>query len=127
MLTNNFNTEPASGVVVVRSGLLKPRYSGFDSNIFQELPASDDVTELPANYYNSSTSTGSSFNWGSFLSNLINTGGSVATAIWGKDQSNQNAALSTLYQQEKRTNVILWVVIGLVVLLALFLVIKKSK
>lgn len=56
----------------------------------------------------------------SFLQNVL-------TSIWGHNNQWQTQAYNTMYQQERRTNTILWVVIGLVVALGLFLVIRKTK
>lgn len=103
------------------------RYSNFASGVFQELPATDDKTDLPADFYDSGSSSGSSFNWGSFFKDLFSSATSITTGIWGNTANAQLAAYNTMYEQEKRTNTILWVVIGLVVALGVVLVIRKSK
>ena len=62
---------------------------------------------------------------------VINTGSNliqnVLTSIFGRNNTQMANAYNTLYQQEQRTNTILWVVIGLVVALGVFLVIRKTK
>ena len=103
------------------------RYSNYASGVFQELPATDDKTDLPADYYSSGSSSGSSFNWGDFFKNLFSSATSITTGIWGNTANAQVAAYNTMYEQEKRTNTILWVVIGLVVALGVLIVIRKTK
>ena len=73
------------------------------------------------------TSGSGLFNWDSFLTNLLSSGTSIVNSIWGKGDSWKADAYNTLYEQEKKTNTILWVVIGLVVALGVFLVIRKAK
>lgn len=62
---------------------------------------------------------------------VINTGANllqtVLTSIFGKNNTYLANSYNTLYEQEKRTNTILWVVIGLVLALGVFLVIRKTK
>ena len=76
----------------------------------------------------SGTSTsGGSFDWGSFSTNLLNSATTLLGSIFGKSDKYKADAYETLYQQEQRTNTILWVVIGLVVALGVVLVIRKTK
>ena len=105
--------------------------------------ATDPVTGMPiiiatdesGNVYNggsstnntgTSSSSGSGWNWG-ILTSLANTFGSVATSIWGKGGEWQASAYKSMYDQQKQTNTILWVVIGLVLALGVVLVIRKTK
>ena len=56
--------------------------------------------------------------------NLIQT---VLTSIFGRNNVQQAQYANQLYQQEQRTNTILWVVLGLVLALGVVLVIRKTK
>lgn len=67
------------------------------------------------------------FDWGSFVNTLLSSGTSIVNSIWGKSDTWKADAYNTLYEQEKKTNTILWVVIGLIVALGVFLVIRKTK
>lgn len=67
------------------------------------------------------------FDWGGFANNLMNTTGSVLSSIFSPSYKYQNQALNSMYSAEKRTNTILWIVIGLVLALGVVLVIRKSK
>ncbi len=62
---------------------------------------------------------------------VINTGASliqnVVNAIFGRSDQYRADALNQMYTQEKRSNTILWVVIGLVLALGVFLVVRKTK
>lgn len=62
---------------------------------------------------------------------IVNTGANaltnILTAIFGRNNINQANFANELYRQEQRTNTILWVVIGLVLALIVFLVIRKTK
>ena len=73
------------------------------------------------------TSGSGAFDWGGLASSFINAASSVATSIWGNNNAWQANAYNTMYQQEKRTNTVLWVIIGLIVALGVFLVIRKTK
>lgn len=61
----------------------------------------------------------------------INTGASalttILTSIFGRNNIQQASYATEMYRQEQRTNTILWVVIGLVLALIVFLVIRKTK
>ena len=61
----------------------------------------------------------------------INTGASalttILTSIFGRNNIQQAGYATEMYRQEQRTNTILWVVIGLVLALIVFLVIRKTK
>lgn len=62
---------------------------------------------------------------------VINTGAglvqTVLTSIFGRNNIQQAQYTNELYKQEQRTNTILWVVLGLVLALGVFLVIRKTK
>ena len=62
---------------------------------------------------------------------VINNGASalttILTSIFGRNNIQQASYATEMYRQEQRTNTILWVVIGLVLALIVFLVIRKTK
>jgi len=74
----------------------------------------------------SSTGIGSGWDWGQF-NNTLGIIGSSLTSIFSPSSKWQNETNSQLYQQEKRTNTILWVVIGLMVALGVVLLIRKNN
>ena len=115
---------------------MKPKYnsgafrysnaSAVDMGLFKQIEGSDDKTDLPENYY-STTSSGSSFDWGQFFTDLLGIGNTFVSSYWNKGDSYRADAYEQMLVNEKRTNTILWVVIGLVVALGVFLVIRKNK
>ncbi len=70
------------------------------------------------------SSSGSGFNWDG-LTNILNIVGNSISNLFSPSSKWQNEMNSQLYQQEKRTNTILWVVIGLMVALGVVLLIRK--
>lgn len=114
-----------------KSGAFRPRYSNYlDSGIFQDLGTGGDYSDVTTHQtYNADgtpVSGGSSSDWSSFWSHLIDASSSVVTSIWGNNSQWQANAYNTMYEQEKRTNTILWVIIGLVVALGVVLIIRKK-
>lgn len=106
----------------------KTKYSNFQSGLFNELPATGDQTDLPEGYFSSSSSSGSGlFNWNQFSTGIIGLADSFVTSFFGKEDSYRATAYSEMLQNEKRTNTVLWVVIGLILALGVFLVIRKTK
>ena len=61
------------------------------------------------------------------ISGMFNSLTSMASSIWGKGDKYMAQAYAKMYEQQQRTNTVLWVVIGLVVALGVFLVIRKTK
>lgn len=125
-----------------RSGALKPRkkYSNWStgeggSGMFVDLGTTGDYSDVTTHEtYNAGGTpySESSGGWSpSDTANLINTGinstASVLNSIFGHNYQWQSEALNTMYQQEKRTNTILWVAIGLILALGVVLVIRKTK
>lgn len=110
---------------------MKRRYSNYGSGLlsnFQEIEGSSDYTELPADYYTSSSSSGSGlFDWNAFSTGILNLGDSFVSSYFGKGDSYRATAYSEMLKSEQRTNTILWVVIGLILALGVFLVIRKTK
>lgn len=109
----------------------KTKYSNFQSGLFNELPATGDQTNLPEGYFNSGSSSSSSgsglFNWNQFSTGIIGLADSFVTSFFGKEDSYRATAYNEMLQNEKRTNTVLWVVIGLILALGVFLVIRKTK
>lgn len=104
----------------------RKRYSNSDpSSIFETLPGSDEYSELPSDYY-SGSSSGSGFNWGG-LNQTLNIISSAITGIFSPSSKYTSQMYSEQYKQEKRTNTILWVVIGLMVALGVVLLVRKNN
>jgi len=68
----------------------------------------------------------STWNWG-YLTQIVNSLGNVASNIWGNGSNYQASAYQNMYNQQKQTNTILWVVIGLVLALGVVLIVRKTK
>ncbi len=51
----------------------------------------------------------------------------MASSIWGKGDKYMAQAYAKMFEQQQKTNTVLWVVIGLVVALGVILVIRKTK
>lgn len=109
----------------------KGRFSNYGvSGIFQDLGTGGDYSDVDTHltYHADGTpvSSGNYGDWIGFFNNLINGTSSVLTSIYGHNNQWQANAYNTMYQQEKRTNTILWVIIGLVVALGIVLIIRKK-
>lgn len=110
----------------------KKRFSNYDPNAYgpiteQEWLNGSGTTTTGSSSLGQNTSGSGAFDWGGLASSFINAASSVATSIWGNNNAWQANAYNTMYQQEKRTNTVLWVIIGLIVALGVFLVIRKTK
>lgn len=127
---------------VTRSGAIKtrPRYSNWTtgdggSGMFVDLGTTGDYSDVTTHQtynadgtpYASSNSGWSSQDTVNTINNGINATASVLNSIFGHNYQWQSEAVSTMYQQEKRTNTILWIVIGLILALGVVLVIRKTK
>lgn len=115
---------PVSGVIG------KSRYNNYYLWPGADGPSSSE-SDAPYNQGTSGLGQNSSgsglFDWGKFLESLLNAGSTVATSIWGTNNTQQAQYVNELYKQEQRTNTILWVVLGLVLALGVVLVIRKTK
>lgn len=98
------------------------RYSNYD-------PAEAPIgPTLPNGQFTYNNGTGSgTFNWTSFVDSLLNSANTIVPSIWGNQNQWQATALNQQLEAERKTNTILWVVIGLVLALLVFLVIRKTK
>lgn len=74
--------------------------------------------------------TGSGIFSGSDITGLINTGlntiENVVTGLWGKGDKYKVQALQMLNEEQKKTTYILFAIIGVVLVLAAFLIIRKK-
>lgn len=75
----------------------------------------------------SGTSGSGTFDVTSFIDSLLNTANTIVPSIWGNDNQWLVNSLNSQLTAERRTNTILWVVIGLVLALLVFLVVRKTK
>lgn len=105
----------------------KGRYSGYDP---YGPPTEEEwlgnTTTTTTNTGNGSTNSSSPFPWETLINTLGSLGTSIAN-IWSPAGNYTSQAWQAQYNQEKRTNTILWVVIGLVLALGVVLVIRKTK
>lgn len=100
------------------------RYSNANvvgEGVFQEIPGSNDYSSINGGGDWTAQNTVDVVNTGAGLIQ------SVLTAIFGRNNVQQAQYTNELYKQEQRTNTILWVVLGLVLALGVFLVIRKTK
>lgn len=73
-------------------------------------------------------SGGVGFDWTKLdISGMFKNLTDMATSIWGKGDKYISQAYKKMYENQQKTNTVLWVVIGLVVALGVFLVIRKTK
>lgn len=98
------------------------RYSNYDPNAAPIGPTMEDGSFT----YNQGTGSGT-FNWTSFVNSLLDSANTIIPSVWGNQNQWQVNALSNQVEAERKTNTILWVVIGLVLALLVFLVIRKTK
>lgn len=110
------------------------RYSNFGtSGLFQDLGTGGDYSDIDSHQtYHADGTPASGSDWTAedttktigTVSSLIQ---NVVNAIFGRSDQYRADALNQMYTQEKRSNTILWVVIGLVLALGVFLVVRKTK
>lgn len=126
---------------ITRSGAIKTRsrYSnwtnGEGSGMFVDMGTTGDYSDVTTHQtynangtpYASSGNGWSASDTANLINNGLNTTASVLNSIFGHNYQWQSEAVSTMYQQEKRTNTILWIVIGLILALGVVLVIRKTK
>lgn len=117
------------------SGLIGKRFSNWQddpgSGLFVDpgvTGGNPDVTTRETSANNGSSGSG----WTSEQTvETIKTGAStiesILNSIFGRNNIQQANYATALYNQEKRTNTILWVVIGLLLAMGVVLVIRKTK
>lgn len=103
------------------------RYSNWDPNTIGP-PSVDDVDPTLTGGGSSAggSSSGSGWDWGQF-NNTLGIVGNAITSIFSPSSKWQNQTNSQLYQQERRTNTILWVIIGLMAAMGVVLLFRKTK
>lgn len=69
---------------------------------------------------------GASVNWGNVIDSGINSVENILVSIFGRHDKVQVDAMNQIYENEKRNNIILWVVIGLMLVLAAIVVLRKK-
>ena len=94
------------------------RYSNAPIDQFRQIPGSNDYETIPSNQ-------GSGLF--DFFGRLLDSANIIVPSIWGNQNQWQATALNQQLEAERKTNTILWVVIGLVLALLVFLVIRKTK
>lgn len=83
---------------------------------------------MPDGSFTSNNGTGSgTFDVMGLINRLLDSANAIVPAIWGNGDKWQNQALASQLDAERKTNTILWVVIGLVLALLVFLVVRKTK
>lgn len=107
-----------------KSGAFLPRYSNYDPNTVGA-PASGDIG-LGGPSSNSGGSSSSSVDWGGTVGSILTNLSDVAKSIWGRSDGYRAESYYYMLQSEKKTNTVLWVVIGLVLALGVVLVIRRK-
>lgn len=70
--------------------------------------------------------TKSGIDWNAFVESLSKYTAAALTSIFGKSDKYEAQALNTLYKKQEQTNIILWVVIGLMMALGVVLLLRKK-
>lgn len=103
-----------------KSGAFYRRYSPYDPNMIGP------ITEQEWNEAHGVTKPSSGS--GSFdVNGAINSVSSLLAAIFGKSDKYTANAYQTLYNQERKTNTMLWIGVGLAVLLAFIFLVRNKK
>lgn len=61
------------------------------------------------------------------LTDMLDSLTGMVSSIWGKGDKHRADAYARINEEQKKTNAVLWVVIGLMVALGVFLVVRKSN
>ena len=110
----------------------KRRYSNYydPTLIGAEIGAGVAASQANGSIVGNNTSGSGAFNWqifSSMFNNLVNGTSSVLQSIYGTNNVQQAQYTQEMLKQERRTTTILWVIIGLVLALGVFLLIRKTK
>lgn len=111
-ISGAFTGRPATAGGKTVSGTLGKRYSNADPT---DLEGSDTSS--------TSLSWWERINWNKGLDSITGLLGN----IWGTSDKNKAEALEEINKQQRTTTTILWVVIGLMAALGVFLLIRKTK
>lgn len=111
------------------------RYSnwagGVGTGLFTNLGVGGDYSDVATHQTYTANGTPSSssgsFDWNNFINGLLNSGTSIVDSVWGHNNQWQVNGLQSELDAERKTNTMLWIVIGLVLALGVFLVIRKTK
>lgn len=116
---------------ITNSGAIRPRYSRVGvSGLFVDLGTVGDYSDTGTHqtFHSDGTSaSSSSFNWNNFLNSLVGLGDTFVSSYWNNGAQQQANYTNELYKQEQRTNTILWVVLGIILALGVYLVVRKTK
>lgn len=107
---------------IIKSGAIHPRYSNLVS-----ADATGNTGGLPGGESGSGTTGSGTFDWNGLVQGILGLGNTFVSSFWNNGAQTQANYTNELYKQEQRTNTILWVVLGLVLALGIFLVIRKTK
>lgn len=114
-----------------KSGAFRPqmrrRYSNFGENALPSFEDMGGAGGLTGGQSSSGTTGSGAFDWNATIQGILNLGNTFVRSFWNNGAQQQANYTNELYKQEQRTNTILWVVIGLVLALGIFLVVRKSK
>ena len=73
-------------------------------------------------------SNADSFDWSKLdYSGMLNSITEMVSNVWGKGDKYMTQAYQKMLDQQQKTNTVLWVVIGLVVALGVYLVVRKTN
>lgn len=67
------------------------------------------------------------FDWNGLVQGVLNLGNTFVSSFWNNGAQAVANSNAEMLKKEERTNTILWVVIGLVLALLVFLVVRKTK
>ena len=116
------------------SGLLGyQRYSNLGtstdrSGMFEILPGSDDYETIDNGGSGSGSGSGLTFDWNKIDYNgIAGTIASMIESLFGKRDKYNAQIYQQINQQQQKTIMILWVVIGLMLALGVVLLIRKTK
>lgn len=85
-------------------------------------------TQNPTNGSGLGTQSGGSgiFNWNNLVDGIVDIGKTFVSSFWNKGDAATANALNEMYNEQKKTTYILWAIIGIVLVLAAVVIIKKK-
>lgn len=119
---------------ILKSGAIRPqlrkRYSNLDPGNYTlggSFDSYGDTAGLMGGQSSSGTTGSGAFDWNGLVQGVLGLGNTFVSSFWNNGAQTQANYTNQLYRQEQRTNTILWVVLGLVLALGIFLVVRKTK
>ena len=113
-----------------KSGAFRPqmrrRYSNFGETALPSFNDMGGVGGLTGGNSSSGTTGSGAFDWNGLVQGVLDLGNTFVSHFWDTGAQTQANYTNELYKQEQRTNVILWVIIGLILALGVFLLIRKK-